>query len=155
MKDLKWYLVSTVMVIISCIGCRKDEPTQPAQELFFGILITDANCAIVGGDTTDFLPRPTGGGGGTLPTNYSLIKACPNPVIGDTTTIYFQIPVADSVVIRAFATTNAPPLATIVSERLPAGRFQVRWGFNGVNGVYRVQMSTGSGFTSYGDVEFR
>jgi hypothetical protein len=157
---LKMRKVSLCLIICLTIGfillsCKKDEPTQTSQETFSGIMVTDAGCIIVGGDTTDFLPRPTGGGIGSIPTNYSLIMACPNPVVGDTTSIRFQIPVSDSVLIQAFPRPNAASVAVILNQRLPAGVFMVRWGFNGPNGVYRVRMSTERGFTSYGDVEFQ
>jgi hypothetical protein len=156
MRWLNFHLIVCIAITVFVAGCKKDEPTQPAHEGFAGIMTTDAGCTVIGGDTTDFLPRPiTTVGFPHTPLNYSLIKACPNPVAGDTVSIEFQIPVADSVFIYASATTNAPPVATILNERLPAGVFRILWGFGGPRGIYRVRMTTGSGFSAYGDVEFQ
>ena len=156
MKRLASYLFVFFTLSLNVTSCKKEQTLETRQEPFSGIMETNVNCVVIGGGTTDFLPRPTRSGQfPNLPTNYSLVKACPNPVLGDTTFIEFQIPVADSVWLQVFATTNAPPIATILSERLPLGYFRFRWGFNGPNGVYRVWMYAGNGFTAYGDVEFR
>ncbi|MGA9117645.1 MAG: hypothetical protein WB626_12810 [Bacteroidota bacterium] len=151
----RWLPVCLALIFIPA-GCTKDQTSEPAPSPFSGILETDSSCTIIGGDTTDFLPRPTLSGPpqGT-PSNYSLIMACPNPVPGDTTTIEFQIPVTDSVWLEAFVVPSAAPVATILRERLPAGVYRILWGFSGANRIYRVQMSTQNGFSSYGDVEFR
>jgi hypothetical protein len=134
---------------------QKKGTVQPAQETFSGIRETDANCIDLGGDMTEFLPRPTVGPGGNIPTDFSLIGACPNPVVGDTTITRFQIPVTDSVIIQAIPRPVAAPVALIYNQRAFAGVYSIRWGFSGPRGMYRVQMSTGGGFSAYGDVEFK
>ena len=68
------------------------------QEEFEGILEFDLDCRIVGGDTTDFFPRPNLPPDGIIapPKNYSLMSACPNPT-DDLTIVHFQISQPDSV----------------------------------------------------------
>jgi hypothetical protein len=158
MRWLNFHLIVCIAITVFVAGCKNDEPTQPAHEGFAGIMTTDTGCTVIEGDTTDFLPRPiTTAGFPHTPLNYSLIKACPNPVVGDSIYIEFQLPVADSVLLVAFATTNAAPVATIHNSNgpLPAGVYRVLWGFGGPRGIYRVRMTTGSGFSAYGDVEFQ
>jgi len=142
------------------VGCA-DDPEGPGDrsDQFEGILETDFNCNIIGGDTTDFLPRPEGDIDTTVvppviggPTNYSLAYACPNPnTVGWTTFIHWQIPQTDSVWIFLFDEPGAEPVDTLYNRRAPAGSFAIIWQPD-APGIFRIRMYTESGFTSYGDV---
>ena len=130
----------------SLVACS-DESTRPVEEQgFTGILEMNIRCEIVGGDTTDFQPRPGA-------SNYSLIGACPNPTDG-TTTIKFQLPQADSVWLLVYDGLGRPPIDTLYNQLSAAGSFGIIWTFDGPDGIYRVVMRTASGFESYGDVQF-
>jgi len=117
---------------------------------FSGILETDPSCNVIGGDTTDFLPRPT-----TDPPNTCLKYACPNPTEGELTSLYFQIAQDDSVWILVYDRPKSPPVDTLYAQQSRSGAYGIAWRNCGCSGIYRVVMHTASGFTSYGDVEFK
>ena len=140
-----------LLAIVFCLqawSCEEDTVKPKKSELFEGILEVDVLCNIVGGDTTDFLPRPQAG-----PANYSLKHACPNPALGKTTGIHWQIPQPDSVWILAYDRPGGPPVDTLYNQRSLAGSYVKYWTYNGPAGIYRIRMFTGSGFSSYGDVQ--
>ena len=141
-------LVVAILGTVNATSCG-DSQGPPSEQLpFEGIREFDEYCNPVGGDTTDFVPRPSGG-------NYSLDAACPNPTQGPTTIIAFQIPQPDSVWLFVYDRTNAPPSDTLYAGRLPAGRHRFTWHKPGAEGIFRVEMNTRSGFQSHGDVQFR
>lgn len=145
--------VVLVLAVSLSLSCSDDDPVEP-QEVFSGILEVDELGNIVGGDTTDFQPRPLSAGG--VPSNYSLIFAFPNPVTsGDVTRVRFQIPVADSVTLRFYDRPGAPPMGTLYQLQAPPGVHDIQWTGSGFEGIYRVEMITESGFRSFGDVEFQ
>ncbi len=137
-----------VFVILAVLACSDDGPMKgDNDETFKGILEMDIFCNVIGGDTTDFQPRPE-------PGNYSLIGACPNPIIGDAAVIKFKIPQADSVWIFVFDKPNSPPIGMLFNHQIPEGVYEIMWNNTGPMGIYRVEMYAASGFTSYGDVQF-
>ncbi len=138
-----------IVVLVSQAACGGDNPagTRDAEN-FEGILEMDLLCRIIGGDTTDFQPRPEG-----QPPNYSLVGACPNPTNG-TTTIKFQLPQQDSVWILVYDGLGRPPIDTLYNQLSAAGSFGIIWTFDVHDGIYRVVMRTASGFESYGDLQF-
>jgi hypothetical protein len=145
---------------IAILSCGDDQGPQPAQEPFEGIREFDWECRLLGGDSTDFEPRPISITDTTTvpptvypPQNYSLVSACPNPTVGSTT-IHFNIPQTDSVWLFVYDRTNAPPIDTLYARRWLAGAYSIFWSNPGAQGVFRVEMNTQSGFKSHGDVEF-
>ena len=132
-------------------ACSEDSTGPVEQQAFTGILETSRQCQIIGGDTTDFQPRPLSVG--AVPTNYSLIAACPNPT-STNTSIKFQIPQPDSVWLLVFDRPGGPAIDTLFNRAANAGVYSVQWVHDGPDGVYRVVMGTASGFESYGDVQF-
>ncbi len=139
------------LAIVLCLqvwSCEEDTVEPETNKSFEGILEVDVLCNIVGGDTTDFLPRPQTG-----PANYSLKYACPNPAQGKTTGIHWQIPQPDSVWILAYDRPGGPPVDTLYNRSSSAGSFVKSWTYDGPAGIYRIRMFTGSGFSSYGDVQ--
>jgi hypothetical protein len=134
------------MVAWSC----NEDTTKPAEvQQFQGILETDVQCNILGGDTTDFQPRPAPG----EPDIYSLKYACPNPAQGKSTSIHWTVVAVDSVWILAFDTPGGSPVDTLHNGVVPPGNHIKHWSYDGPAGIYRIMMFTRSGFTSYGDVQ--
>jgi hypothetical protein len=153
--------LAAVLLLAALIACS-DRSTEPEEQTprFEGILEMDWHCNTVGGDTTDFQPRPEGRIDTTVvppivgqPTNYSLMYACPNPAQRHTS-ITWQIPETDSVWIVAYSQPDRPPIDTLYSSRGFIGTYTIEWDFDGPPGIYRVVMHTASGFSSYGDILF-
>lgn len=147
--------------MVSQLSC--EDGHRPLEQLpFEGILQFDDLCRVVGGDTTDFYPRPQGSIDTTVtpplvrpPENYSFIGACPNPTQGPTVSIKFQIPQPDSVWILVYDRTNSAPLDTFWAVRCPFAGVYAKYEHNpGRSGIFRFEMHTQSGFRSYGDVLF-
>ena len=152
-------LVSLVLIAV-ILSCGDDQGPQVKQEPFTGIREFDLDCRLLGGDSTDFEPRPISMVDTTTvpptvypPQNYSLVSACPNPCDGQTV-IHFNIPQADSVWLLVYDRTNSPPIDTLYARRGWAGAYGIIWSNPGAQGVFRVEMNTQSGFRSHGDVEF-
>ncbi len=150
------------ITVIACLFAGCDDSSQPpTDERFEGILRTDNVCTILGGDTTDFLPRPEGFIDTVSvppivgpPENFSLIGACPNPT-DNGTEIHFQLSERDSVWILAYDRPGGAPVDTIFnSGDNPIGVYTVFWANPNGPGIYRIVMRTATGFRSYGDVEF-
>jgi hypothetical protein len=143
---------ASLMLLYS--ACDDESSVAPKKSgVFEGILAVELpDCHIVGGDTTDFQPRPESQD--MMPTNYSLIYACPNPTIGETW-IVFQIPQQDSVWLFVYDKPGRMPIDTLYAASGPAGVYTINFENQGPLGIYRVMMHTASGFESYGDVEFR
>jgi len=140
-----------LMIGVFCLhawSCGEDSVEPIKSTSFEGILETNTQCTILGGDTTDFLPRPLTG-----PANYSLKWACPNPALGKVTSIHLQLPQPDSVWIYIYDRPGRSPIDTLYNRILPAGTHSHSWKHDGPAGIYRIKMYTGSGFTSYGDVQ--
>ena len=140
-----------LLAIVFCLhawSCEEDSVTPSKNESFEGVLEVDVMCNVVGGDTTDFLPRPLPGGA-----NYSLYYACPNPALGKTTGIHWQIPQPDSVWILAYDRPGGLPVDTLYNRSGPEGKYAISWTYDGPAGIYRIKMFTESGFSSYGDVQ--
>lgn len=145
-------LAALLIFLYSACGDESPVNTKKA-EVFEGILVVELpDCHIVGGDTTDFQPRPESHE--MLPTNYSLIYACPNPTIGGTR-IYFQVPRQDSVWMFVYDKPGGAPIDTLYAALGHAGAYSVNFENRGPLGIYRVMMYAASGFKSYGDVEFK
>ncbi len=150
-------VAAVASVLVAC-----DESTQPpAEETFEGILRMDEFCVILGGDTSDFMPRPEAFIDTTVvppiigpPDNFSLIGACPNPSDGSTS-VHFQISEIDSVWIFVYDRPGAVPIDTIFNQgNSSIGSYTVSWQKPGGAGIYRIVMRSATGFQSYGDVEF-
>ena len=146
-------LVLTIVILLALVGCKDDGSSPPPPESFSGILMTDATGTILGGDTTDFQPRPLSNG--HLPTNYSFICAYPNPVDGNSVYLRYQLPQPDTVLIRVYDGPNRPPVDTLSNDIRPAGSFLILWTWSGPKGILRAEMTTPTGFRSYGDIQFR
>jgi len=140
-------------LILTYSACGDESPVNTKKpEVFAGILVVELpDCHIVGGDTTDFQPRPESHD--MLPTNYSLKYACPNPTIGGTS-VYFQIPQQDSVWLFVYDRPGGMPIDTLYAASGRAGAYSVDFENKGPLGIYRVVMHAAGGFESYGDVEF-
>jgi hypothetical protein len=146
---------------VAVLSCGDNQKPQLDQRPFEGIREFDVDCNLVGGDTTDFEPRPMASFDSTvvppvvhLPRNYSLVAACPNPTQGPTTSIEFVMPQPDSVWLFVYDRTNSPPIDTLYARRSPAGTHRIIWSRPGASGILRVEMNTESGFRSHGDVLF-
>ena len=151
------FAVLAAVVFVSC----EESSQKPIEEKFEGILQMDNMCNVLGGDATDFLPRPEVCIDTTVvppvacpPKNYSLVGACPNPSDGGTE-IQFAISEIDSVWIFAYDRPGLPPVDTLFNQgnRRP-GVYTVVWQSPSGPGIYRIRMFTASGFRSYGDVQF-
>ncbi len=78
-----------------------------------------------------------------LPAEYSLEQNYPNP-FNTATKISFQLSVASLSILKIFDITGNE-VATIVNERLQAGKYEVRFDGTGLNsGVYFCRMSAGN-----------
>ncbi len=143
----------TIAFLLTPAGCKEDQISPPPPELFAGILMTDANGTVLGGDTTDFQPRPLSNG--QLPANYSFICAYPNPADGDVVNLRFQLPQTDTVLIRVYDSPNHPAIDTLWDGVRPPGSHLLQWNWSGPKGILRAEMTTSTGFRSYGDIQFR
>ncbi len=143
-----------ILIVILGVACSENSSTESKEESFSGILMTDEEGNILGGDTTDFQPRPINGNNGA-PLNYSLVCAYPNPVLNDTVTIKFQVPQPDSIIIKLYDKPNSGHVEILLNTSKWTGIHQIRWINTLNNGIYRVTMNTDSGFYSYGDIEFK
>lgn len=151
----KTVLIVCAVVLAVWFGCS-DESTGPkCDEKFAGILEVDFEGNILGGDTTDFQPRPQWDPQTLTVLNHSLIYAYPNPVEGYVTIIKFQVPQRDSVWIFLYDRPCRGPIDTICSRMCNKGVYEYSVLHHYVPGIYRVKMYTASGFRSYGDIEFR
>jgi hypothetical protein len=150
---------NTILIICAIVlgvwfGCSEESTGPKCDDKFEGILEVDYECNILGGDTTDFQPRPQWDPHTLEVLNHSLIYACPNPVEGYFTVIKFQIPRRDSVSIFLYDRPCRGPVDTICSRVLDKGVYAYSVMHNYVPGIYRVKMYTAGGFASYGDIEF-
>jgi hypothetical protein len=145
MKETQRRIILVCSIAAWLAACSEDATRPTPPQPFSGILVTNTQCQIVGGDATDFQPRPTPGG-------YSLI-ACPNPT-DKNTWVRFQLPQPDSVWLFVFDRPGSPPIDTLLNQPEPAGSHAILWSHDGPDGVYRVVMGTAIGFESYGDVQF-
>jgi hypothetical protein len=149
-----------LLLLGAVYSCGDDQRPQLEQKPFVGIREFDVDCNLLGGDSTDFEPRPTSIIDTSVvppvvypPQNYSLVCACPNPAAG-TTTVGFNIPQPDSVWLFVYDRTNAPPIDTLYARRSQVGSYRITWFNPGARGIFRVEMNTLSGFQSHGDVQF-
>ena len=70
----KFFFTAFLLIVFCIINCK--DSTKPKEEEFTGILQVDEFGNILGGDTTDFQPRPLNDNNGVgMPLNYSLIYA--------------------------------------------------------------------------------
>ena len=148
-------LALSSLVLVAIAGCERGQGTAPETEVFSGILLTDANMNVIGGDATDFQPRPLVGPGNE-PLNDALYPAFPNPSEDDRIILMYQLTQPDSVSIFLFAQPNSPPIDTLVNwfHRQKAV-YAVIAEDSGLSGVLRVTMETGRGFRSFGDIQFK
>ncbi len=157
LHDLKRWVVCSLLLFAAC----DDSSQPPTEEKFEGILRMDPACAILGGDTTDFVPRPESCIDTTVvppivgpPTNYSLAGACPNPTDA-ATSVHFQISEVDSVWIFAYDRPGGAPVDTLFDRgNAMTGSYVVTLESPNGPGIYRIVMRTAKGFYSYGDVQF-
>jgi len=140
-----------LLAIVSLQSCYK-EPTSISEKKIEGILLTDENGNILGGDVTDFQPRPKQDSLGK-PSNFSFDRAYPNPTSDNFITLKFQLPVSDSITFRMYSQSNE--LLVFSKIRYTAGVHTRQWGNPYSKGIYRIEMSNSNGFSSYGDVEFK
>jgi len=140
----------TVSVFLSCEEPTPTRTGPPSQ--FEGILETDAICTVIGGDTTDWRPRPRSEM--NVVVESGVLPACPNPAVA-TTTLSFALADTDSVWILAYDRPGAAPVDTIVNSggRRP-GAYLLAWSNPGGPGIYRVRFFSARGLRAYGDVEF-
>ena len=150
------------IAVVACLLAGCDDSSQPpVAEKFEGILRMDNVCTILGGDTSDFMPRPEGFIDTTVvppmvgpPDNFSLIGACPNPT-DRYTEVHFQISERDSVWILAYDHPGGTPVDTIFNRGdNPVGSYTHVWQSPNGPGIYRIVMRSATGFRSYGDVQF-
>ncbi len=138
------------------IGCD-DSPNEPEPPPFTGILRTDANTNILGGDEGDFQPRPQieQNSSPIKPLNIALHPAFPNPSDDDRIILFYQITEPDSVSIFLFDRPNSAPIDTVVNWFHSSTAVYAAILENpGKTGILRVVMETGSGFQTFGDVQF-
>lgn len=149
-----------VVFVVVLSACDDSTETPVVTDKFEGILQMDELCNIIGGDTTDFLPRSDGYVDTTVsppvvypPTHSFLYGACPNPA-ENVTAIHFYLHEPDSVWLFAYDEPGGAPVDTLANATRNAGSYLVAWQAPNGPGIYRVRMFTASGFQSYGDVEF-
>ena len=152
-----------VLIVLSvvCLSACDDSTEKPiVDEKFEGILQMDELCNIVGGDTTDFLPRSDAWVDTTVappvvhpPTHPFLYGACPNPA-GNVTSVYFFLTETDSVWMFAYDEPGGAPVDTLFMSTRNFGTYAIAWNPPHGPGIYRLRLFTASGFQSYGDVEF-
>ena len=83
--------------------------------------------------------------GERLPTEFKLNKNYPNP-FNPVTVISYQLPVISNVDLKIFNLLGQQ-VATLVSEKQPAGEYKVEWKANGfASGVYYYRLKTDEGF---------
>jgi hypothetical protein len=156
-------IAAAIITLSLVVGTSCDDHQSPQldQRPFEGIREFDEFCRSIGGDTTDFVPRPIASVDTTVvppvvgpPQNYSLVAACPNPTLGPTTVVQFVISQRDSVWLLVYDRTNSPPIDTLYARNSPPGAYGITWYNPGGDGILRVEMNTASGFRSHGDVLF-
>jgi hypothetical protein len=163
MRFRRAHLSGLVLAALGALASCEDSTEKPVvvTEKFEGILQTDEDCNILGGDTTDFLPRPEPSDIDTTVfpphigpvKNTALAYTCPNPAEQWTTT-YFQMSEPDSVWVFVYKEPSGAPVDTLINRYGFAGGYLVTWPMPQGPGIYRIKMFTASGFHSYGDVEF-
>jgi uncharacterized delta-60 repeat protein len=80
--------------------------------------------------------------GTSVPVKFVLEQNYPNP-FNPTTTIEFSIPGSEFVTLKIY-NTLAQEIATLVSERLTAGKYKYEWDANGLaSGVYLYRIQAG------------
>lgn len=148
----------TLFVLFSLmLSACDNNPNEPDTELFTGILRTDANAKILGGDEGDFQPRPEvePNSNPLKPLNNALYPAFPNPS-KESIIIMYQIDEPDTVSIYLFDRPNSAPIDTLKNF---FHRSQAVYALilenPGKEGIFRVTMETSGGFRSSGDVEFQ
>ncbi len=143
------------LLLISNVACERNQGMAPETEVFSGLLLTDANMNVIGGDAGDFQPRPQVGPGNE-PLNDALYPAFPNPSADDRIILWYQLTQPDSVTILLFAHPNSAPVDTLTNwfHRQKAV-YAVIVEDLGLSGVLRVTMATGRGFRSFGDIQFK
>jgi len=153
-------LAFSLLAALVFSSCSDSSVKPVVTEKFEGILQTDLDCRILGGDMTDFLPRPETYVDTTVsppivfpPLNNSLAYTCPNPA-EVWSVIHFQLSEPDSVWLFVYDEPGAPPVDTLFSEMGEVGAYMIQWKMPKGPGLYRVRMFTARGFRSYGDVEF-
>ena len=148
-------LALSFVVLVVIAGCDRGQGTAPDPDIFSGILLTDANMKILGGDATDFQPRPLVGPGNE-PLNDALYPAFPNPSEDDRIILMFQLTQPDSVTILLFAHPNSAPIDTLANWfHHQKAVYAIIVEDPGLLGVLRVTMETGRGFRSFGDIQFK
>lgn len=151
------------LAMFGALASCEDSTEKPVvSEKFEGILRCDED-SILGGDTSDFQPRPIPSDIDTTVfppligpiKNTALGWSCPNP--SDAASVmYFQLSEPeDSVWVLVYDKPDAPPVDTLFSQQnAGVGSYTVMWEAPNGPGIYRIKMFTASGFHSYGDVEF-
>jgi hypothetical protein len=77
----------------------------------------------------------------TIAGDFRLEQNYPNP-FNPTTTIEFSIPKSEFVTVKIY-NTLAQEVATVVSERLPPGRYKYEWDASGLaSGVYLCKLQS-------------
>lgn len=137
--------------------CDNDSPTESEPPPFTGILRTDANANVLGGDEGDFQPRPRvePNSRPLNPLNIALHPGFPNPSDEGRIILFYQITEPDSVSIFVFERPNSAPIDTVVNWFHPSRAVYAAILENpGKTGILRVVMETGNGFRTFGDVQF-
>ena len=82
-----------------------------------------------------------------IPKKYTLSQNYPNP-FNPTTAISYQLPAVSHVELSIYNILGQK-VATLVSERQPAGNHKVEWNASGfASGVYFYRLETDQGFIS-------
>jgi hypothetical protein len=78
----------------------------------------------------------------TIPNDYILFQNYPNP-FNPATTIAFSLPLASYVTLKVFNMLGQE-VATILSEQLATGRYEIKWDATGIgSGVYFYRLQSG------------
>jgi hypothetical protein len=157
-KRLSLTMTVLVMMLITFAQCSEDKsPTgpRPKPSQWGGILITDKQANVVGGDASDWCLPATPAKGG-LPDEYALYPAYPNPAV-DSIVIVYDLPAASLVQLSIVDSIGAVR-KRLVDTTQDAGQYQVAWHLDDSNyfrlspGSYRSTLTAGR-FSCSGDIE--
>jgi hypothetical protein len=151
MRTLKLAAVASLLFMLLPLAC-KDDVVNPTKEFDPGILRTDEQGNILGGDSTDWCWRSTAG-------SFSFGPAYPNPIHSPSFNIKFTVPVRDKV--KIYFLENTSDTIYVENDTLLAGYYTYTVNVSNffTASYWRLYMqcnaySASDSCKNYGDIKF-